>query len=276
MRLLILGGSGMAGHMILNYFRKKKEIEVLFTSRNSQEKDAIFLDAVQFDEVRRLIEKLRPDVIVNCIGLLNEQAARQLTDAICLNSLLPHLLTELADKYGGKVMQISTDCVFEGTKGGYTETDLPDGVSVYAKTKSLGEVTSGRHLTIRTSIIGPEKKQTGIGLFHWFMQQSGKINGYQNVLWNGVTTLELAKVIDQSITLDLSGLYHLTAPVKISKYELLLLLQNVFKKTDVEIVPDGKIVLDRTLTDTRKELPDPVPDYPEMITALSNWMMSNG
>ncbi len=276
MRLLILGGSGMAGHMILNYFRKKEKTGVWFTSRNIQEKDAIFLDAVQFDEVRRLVEKLRPNVIVNGIGLLNEQAARQLTDAICLNSLLPHLLTEWADKYGGKVIHISTDCVFDGTKGGYTETDLPDGVSVYAKTKSLGEVTSGRHLTIRTSIIGPEKKQNGIGLFHWFMQQSGKINGYQNVLWNGVTTLELAKAIDQSITQDLSGLYHLTAPVKLSKYELLLLLQNVFKKTDVEIVPDGKIVLDRTLTDTRKELHYSVPDYPEMITALSNWMMSNG
>ncbi|XJZ28215.1 dTDP-4-dehydrorhamnose reductase family protein [Bacillota bacterium Lsc_1132] len=275
MKLLILGGSGMVGHMILNYFRKKKNMEVYFTSRNTQDEGAIFLDAVQIDQVRGLIEKLRPDILVNGIGLLNEQAALQLTDAIRLNSLLPHFLAKLADKYGGKVIHISTDCVFEGTKGGYSEADLPDGSSVYAKTKSLGEVAGGRHLTIRTSIIGPEKKQNGIGLFHWFMKQSGKIKGYQNVLWNGVTTLELAKVIDQCIAQDLSGLYHLTAPTKISKYELLLLIQRVFQKNDVEIMPDGEISLDRTLIDTRKELHHTVPDYPEMLSDLYNWMMDN-
>ncbi len=276
MKLLILGASGMAGHMILDYFRSKKNGELYFTSRNPQDEGVIFLDAVQFSEVRRIIEKLRPDVIVNAIGLLNEEAARKLPEAIQLNSMLPHFLAGLADQYGGKLLHISTDCVFLGTRGGYTETELPDGVSVYAKTKALGEVMEGRHLTIRTSIIGPEKKQNGIGLFRWFMQQSGRIKGYENVLWNGVTTLELAKVIDQSIAQDLSGLYHLTAPIKISKYELLLLFQKVFKKTDVEIVPDGKIVLDRTLTDTRKELHYSVPDYPEMIAALSNWMINNG
>jgi len=174
------------------------------------------------------------------------------------------------------VIHISTDCVFSGEKGSYAETDLLDGTSIYAKTKALGEITHAPHLTIRTSIIGPELKESGIGLFHWFQQQTGMVNGFTNVWWNGVTTLELAKGIDHVIQKNITGLLHLTAPQPISKHDLLMLLQQSFQKNDVKIIEDGRLSIDRTLVNTRKDFDYQVPDYPEMISALANWMKQDG
>ncbi|KIY23555.1 dTDP-4-dehydrorhamnose reductase family protein [Mesobacillus subterraneus] len=273
MKILILGGKGMAGHMVTDYLSRIDRYEVSFTSRTGE---GIPLDAANFDEVKGLISDKQPDVIINCIGLLNDQAAANLVEAIKVNSLLPHVLAETASLYGGKVIHISTDCVFSGEKGSYAETDLLDGTSIYAKTKALGEITHAPHLTIRTSIIGPELKESGIGLFHWFQQQTGMVNGFTNVWWNGVTTLELAKGIDHVIQKNITGLLHLTAPQPISKHDLLMLLQQSFQKNDVKIIEDGRLSIDRTLVNTRKDFDYQVPDYPEMISALANWMKQDG
>lgn len=274
MKMLVIGGKGMAGHMMVEYFKNKPSIELYYTTRN--EPNSIALDVKDFSNVQSVIEQLKPDIIINCVGLLNEHAANHKVDAIKINSLLPHLLAEAADKYGGKVFHISSDCVFLGEKGQYTENEEPNGTSIYAKTKSLGEINLPNHLTIRTSIIGPELKENGIGLFHWFMKQRGQIKGYKKVLWNGVTTLELAKVIDSAITQNLSGLYHLTAPTPISKHDLLLLIQRIFQKDDVNIIPDEEQQIDRTLKNTRTDFSYYVPEYPVMIEKLYQWMNVNG
>ncbi|MCG3055850.1 sugar nucleotide-binding protein, partial [Escherichia coli] len=137
--------------------------------------------------------------------------------------------------YQGKLIHISTDCVFLGDKGNYTESDAPDGTSIYAQSKQLGEIISDKHLTVRTSIIGPELKTDGIGLFLWFMKQTGKIKGYKRALWNRVTTIELAKAIEVFIQQDVTGLYHLATEPKISKFDLLQLMKEVFQKDDVTI-----------------------------------------
>jgi len=272
MNLLILGGKGMAGHMITAYFKQKSDYNVFYTSRDKNDKDGIFLDVTDTTRLEEVINAIKPDIVINCIGILNDNASKDINLAFQLNSLLPHQLIKLLDRINAKLIHISTDCVFLGTKGAYTERDIPDGTSVYAKTKQLGEIFCNPHLTIRTSIIGPELKENGIGLFLWFMNQKGKIKGYENVYWNGVTTLELAKAIEKMIKKDITGLYHLGSNNKISKYQLLKLIQKTFRKNDVEIVPDTEIVLDRTIKSTRTDFIYPILSYEEMLLELKDWM----
>ncbi|UOE92730.1 SDR family oxidoreductase [Alkalihalobacillus sp. LMS39] len=272
MRLLILGGKGMAGHVITKYFQGKEGYEVYYTSRDQTDTNGIFLDVTNSQEVEKVIENIRPHITVNCTGILNQHATDDPFLAFQVNSILPQQLVKLTERYGGKLVQISTDCVFSGEKGEYTETDDPDGTSVYSESKKLGEILSDKHVTIRTSIIGPELKDNGIGLFLWFMKQKGEVSGYTKALWNGVTTLELAKAIEKIIEHHVTGLYHLCSETKISKYELLTIIKEVFEKEDVEISPDDSKVIDRTLKNTRSDFQYDVPDYKEMIFELKDWM----
>ena len=272
MRILILGGDGMAGHMAVDYFKNKPGFEVCHTTRRSPGKDAILCDALDFDYIASILSDWEPDFVVNAIGILNQGVDSNLSEGITLNSLLPHFLARELDKYGGKLIHISTDCVFSGIKGHYTEDCEADGLSLYAKTKALGELNEANHLTIRTSIIGPEKKHDGIGLLQWFLKQKGTISGYTNVWWNGVTTLELAKFMHYAIDHGLDGLCHLHAPEKINKFELLKLFQDYFLKDDVNIIPDGAIVSDKTLISTRNDITYTVPSYQTMMRELCEWM----
>ncbi len=268
MRILVLGGRGMAGHVITSYMKKQGH-DVLYTTRNE---DGIQLDVTSLAGVRNVILHHKPDVLINAVGLLNGDAEARLKDAIIVNGLLPHFLTEVLDEYGGKLIHISTDCVFSGEKGSYVENDEKDGTTAYSKTKAIGEVTRSPHLTIRTSIIGPELKENGIGLFHWFLKQQGEVKGYANVFWNGVTTLELAKAIDHLIPTGATGLYHLCTPGRISKYELLQLFKEVLKKDDVTITASLTPVHDKTLMHTRKDVHYPVQDYKKMLIEMVEWM----
>jgi dTDP-4-dehydrorhamnose reductase len=272
MKLLVLGGNGMAGHIITQYLSNCSTYTVFSTSRDSTIPNTILLDVRDQGKLEELIDTLKPDVVINCVGILNEQASQNPLSALLVNSLLPHTLAKLMDRYGGRLIHISTDCVFSGIKGDYDENAPMDGQTVYAKTKSLGEVIDSKHLTIRTSIVGPEIRGNGIGLMNWFMQQNGEIKGYVNVFWNGVTTLELAKAIHKMIEQNISGLYHLTAPQKISKYELLELFKIVFQKENVVITPDDTIKSDKTLKNTRNDFKYQVPDYNQMLVELRDWL----
>lgn len=272
MKILILGGHGMAGHMMTSYFTQQKQYEVQYTSRDPKDKKCIYLDVTDSKRVEEIIELTKPDIIINCVGILNDYASDNPLLAFQVNSLLPYTLSKLIERHNGKLIQISTDCVFSGSKGDYSEDDFPDGTSVYAQSKQLGEIISHKHLTIRTSIIGPEMNEDGIGLFLWFMKQTGKVKGYDNVLWNGVTTLELARATEEMIKNNVTGLYQLGSPQKISKYSLLKLIQEVFDKDDVQIIQDTDIVLDRTIRSTRTDYQYPIPDYKDMLVALREWM----
>lgn len=272
MKVLILGGKGMAGHVITAYFQKKPQYKVFYTSRDPEDKGSIYLDITSPTKLEEIIESIKPDIIINCIGILNDHATNNPKLAFQVNSLLPHVLVKLAERNNGKLIHISTDCVFSGAKGNYTEGDIPDGTSFYAQSKQLGEIISDKHLTIRTSIIGPELKADGIGLFQWFMKQRDQIIGYEKVLWNGVTTLELAKAIEALIENNVTGLYHLGSENKVSKYNLLKLIKRTFNKTDVEILPDSNIVLDRTIKNTRNDFNYQIPTYEYMLKDLKSWM----
>ncbi|RIW39044.1 SDR family oxidoreductase [Bacillus salacetis] len=273
MKILVIGGRGMAGHMIVDYLKQQQGIEVHCTTRTG-EGGTLRLDARNLDEVTRVICDVHPDVVINAVGLLNENAEKHIKDALVINSLLPHHIQSVLDDLGNgaRLVHISTDCVFSGSDGQYREQSVKDGLSVYAQTKSLGEVTKEPHLTIRTSIIGPELKEDGCGLFLWFMKQSGDIDGYDRVYWNGVTTLELAKAIKYCIAHDVSGLYHLCHDEKVSKFQLLTMIKVVFDKEDVAVRRDTLHFSDKSLVNTRGDIQYRVQGYPCMLQELRDWM----
>jgi dTDP-4-dehydrorhamnose reductase len=271
MKILVLGGQGMAGHVMTDYMINKGH-SVMYTIRGKDDPKGISLDVRDLDKVKEVILDCTPDIVINAVGLLNENAENHVIDAVKVNSLLPHFIVDVLDSYGGKLIHISTDCVFSGEKGSYTEEDHTNGYNVYSKSKALGEVRKSPHLTVRTSIIGPELKENGIGLLQWFLKQNGTIKGFEQVYWNGVTTLELAKAIDKLIENNVSGLYHLCTDGRISKYQLLLLFKKTFKKKDVTIIPSSLPSHDRSLVYTRKDYKYGVKDYPAMLKELYEWM----
>lgn len=274
MKLLILGSNGMAGHVMKRYFQENTNYTVYATSRERRSPD-LYLDARDAAGLKHLIKAVSPDVIINCIGILNEDAARREVDAYLVNGIFPHLVASAAEANQAKVIHISTDCVFSGAKGKYEEDDQTDGTSVYARSKALGELRTGKHLTVRTSIIGPEIRQSRIGLYDWFMNQQGTVKGYAQVMWNGVTTLELAKAVHHWVEHPVSGLVHLCAPETVSKYELLKMIQRIWNKQGVDIKEDTDIRLDRTLQNTRQDLNYSSPAYEEMLSELHDWWRSS-
>ncbi|UOQ48611.1 SDR family oxidoreductase [Gracilibacillus caseinilyticus] len=272
MKLLVLGGHGMAGHVITNYFKQKDNFQVFYTSRNKTDKDSIYLDVTNLTRLEEIIDIIKPDFIINCIGVLIKYAQKNPEMAYQINSILPYQITKLADRYQSKLIHLSTDCVFSGKQGNYTEDDEADGTTIYAQSKKLGEIKEDHHLTIRTSIIGPEMKDDGQGLFLWFMKQQGQIKGFEKVLWNGITTLELAKAIDVMIEEQVTGLVHIGAKQKVSKYTLLKLIQDIFDKHDVDIIADDENTLDRTVQSNRNDFSYDVPSYENMLLEMKEWM----
>ncbi|MFC7750602.1 dTDP-4-dehydrorhamnose reductase family protein [Paenibacillus thermoaerophilus] len=271
MKLLLIGATGMAGHVLERYFREQADYRVFSTSRETGHPERLRLELTDSAAAREIVRAVRPDVIVNCAGILNEDASRRETMAYEINGLLPHRLAREAEAVGARLVHISSDCVFSGKRGRYTESDEPDGTSVYARTKRLGEVHAAPHTTIRTSIIGPEVREGGIGLMQWFLRQTGRVTGYVHVPWNGVTTLELAKAVREAIERPVAGLVHLTSVETITKHDLLLLIQDIWDKTDVEVVPYEHVRIDRTLVATRNDWTYRAPGYRRMLEELRDW-----
>jgi len=197
-KILILGSTGMLGHQVFYNLNDVNHFDVYDLSfKNKLRPETIICNVTDFDRLYEIIQEIKPDIIVNCIGILLHGSKENPKNAILLNSYLPHWLADQTSAINSKLIHISTDCVFSGKKGSYSEDDFKDADDVYGRTKALGEVTSGNHLTIRTSIIGPELKKNGEGLFHWIMKQNGTVNGYTKTIWGGVTTLECSKAIIQ-------------------------------------------------------------------------------
>lgn len=272
-KILVLGSAGMAGHVVTTYFEEKEGYEVSNLAHTKKLNEKSYLaDVADFAAFEAFLDCNDYDVIINCIGILNQFADRMKGRAILLNAYLPHFLEE---KYRGshtKIIHLSTDCVFSGKSGAYTEAAFKDGDSSYDRTKALGEIVNGRNLTIRTSIIGPDINENGIGLFHWFMNSEGDINGYANSIWTGITTVELAKAMERMIALDIAGLYHLVPAKGINKYDLLSLFQEVFNRSRVNIRRYENPPMDKSLINTRSDFDYKVPDYPSMIYEMKEWM----
>jgi len=273
-KVLVLGAMGMAGHVMTHTLRQHSDYEVLGVARQEGAFVDKVLDVSDFSALKSYILELKPDYIVNCVGVLVAQAQKNITNAVLLNSYLPHFLSELGDKEGFKLIHISTDCVFSGKTGAYMEDSFRDGDDNYARSKALGEVISDKHLTIRTSIVGPELKANGTSLFDFFLKQQGGIQGYTKAIWSGVTTLTLAQAVMRAIKNDITGLYHLTNSEPINKYDLLLLFQKYSgHQLEVQAV-EGKHV-NKSFIDTRRLLSDVVPSYDKMIENMLGFMREN-
>ena len=228
------------------------------------------VDAEKFDSLVRLFGSTRPDVVINCIGVVKQLAeADDQLAAIPINALLPHRLARLCQVAGARFVHISTDCVFTGSRGMYREEDPADAEDLYGRSKHLGEVDYSNAVTLRTSIIGHELASAH-GLVGWFLAQTGSVRGFTRSVFSGLPTVELARVIRDYVLprSELRGLHHVSAE-PISKYELLCLVARVYGKT-IDIAPDDKPVIDRSLDSTRfRQLTGYAPPaWPELVRAM--------
>ncbi len=272
MKYLIFGVQGMAGHMIAQYLLEQGHSVIGFARTESKICPTICADAKKEAMVDQALLSNDFDYVINAIGVLNQAVDRDLASGIYLNSVFPHLLAQKLENTKTKLIHISTDCVFEGKKGAYTENDIPDAKSYYGRSKALGEVIDERNLTIRTSIVGPELKKDGIGLFHWFMSQKQPIYGYTHVIWSGVTTLQLAKTIEQDSQTPHVGLRHLVNNQTICKYELLRLFQQYCTKQHISIQANDLPISDKSLVQTKTDNMFIVPTYEQMIQEMAEWI----
>lgn len=274
-KILVIGIKGMAGHMIFNYLKETGFFEVFGIARNvPKAKNTFNIDVSNTEELKKLFDDTKFDYVVNCIGILNKDAEDHPSKAIWFNSYFPHFLEEITKDTNTKIVHISTDCVFSGSKGAYTEIDFTDGKGFYAQSKALGELINKKDVTIRTSIIGPEVNENGIGLFHWFMSQpiSSKLKGYSKAFWSGLTTLELAKVIVQIIEQDIVGLIQVAPAEKIDKFNLISLFNSVYRQGKIEIHVDDQYTVDKSLKSIRTDFNYNVAPYEEMLIDQKRWI----
>ena len=272
MRAAVLGSTGMAGHMIALYL-EEKGFDVFRISRSEKDTEkSKAIDAAKFQELADYLDSIHCDVIINCIGLLQKACEERHDLAVLINSYLPHYLEEKYKDSKTRIVHLSTDCVFSGDRGGYLETDLPDGRSYYDRTKALGEIINNKDLTFRMSVIGPDIDENGTGLLNWFMKQTGTVYGYTNVIWNGITTLQLAKCIIPALTNNVTGLYHLVPDAGICKYDLLSMFNEKLRQNRIKIVGRESDRLNRTLVNTHRNFIFDIADYQNQMNDLNAWM----
>ena len=257
-KIIILGGSGMLGHTLFRRLALQPNLDVYTTVRSPKDLSLWFsqdllkkictdVDANNFDSVTNIIASIQPDIVINCIGLVSKFCiANDLLSVISINSLLPHRIALLCKATGIRMIHISTDGVFDGKRGGYTERDEVNISDVYGMSKFLGEVKYPHCLTLRTSIIGHELKGES-GLVEWFLSQKKDVRGYTKAIYSGLPTIELAEIISDYILPNdnLCGVYHVSSE-PISKYDLLCLIADRYGK-NIEIEPFGEVAIDRAL-----------------------------
>tara|TARA_X000001036_G_scaffold404678_1_gene412122 strand:+ start:387 stop:1283 length:897 start_codon:yes stop_codon:yes gene_type:complete len=275
-KVMVLGSTGMLGHQVVRHLAKnKKKFDVINVSyRNKLNDETIVIDVEKdFVKLEELIDRSKPKIIINCIGVLISGSLKNQKRAKYINAHFPHLVKKICKKNKSKMIHISTDCVFSGKKGSYIENDSPNSMTIYGQSKSLGEIIDKDNLTLRTSIIGPEIKKGGEGLLSWFLnEQNSTVKGYSKAIWSGVTTIELAKVIEKCLTNNIFGLYHVTNNEKISKYDLLTLF-NKHLISEKNIISGNSVINDKSLVDTRNELNYVIPSYRKMIEEMFKSMV---
>jgi len=272
-QVLVLGSSGMAGHVVSQYLEERGREVTKVAGSYKSDPDTEVVDVTDRAHLDQILRSRPYVAVINCIGSLVNASERQHARAAYLNSYLPHYLEQVFCDNDTKVLHLSTDCVFAGTDAPYVESDFRDGPTFYDRSKALGEIQNGKDITLRMSLIGPELRASGTGLMHWFLGQSGEVRGFTRAIWTGLTTLELAKAIDQLIDSKISGIYHLVPDHSISKFALLGVIKDVFEREDILLMPDGSVSLDKTLIDTRKEVPFSVAPrgYRGMIEDVRAW-----
>lgn len=276
MKFLVLGCNGMAGHMLSLYLKEGGYEVDGFARKESPFIHTVLGDARDTGLLRNIIEKGNYRAVINCIGVLNKFAELNHEAAVFLNSYIPQFLAKITEKSATQIIHISTDCVFSGSRGCYTESDFPDGKLFYDRSKALGELDNEKDITFRMSIVGPDANEKGIGLINWFMQQQGKVKGYKNAMWTGQTTLQLAKTIEHAARQRVHGLYNMVPEDKISKYDMLVLFNQYLRSKPIEIEPEENFRTDKSLKRTNYGFFSyRIPEYEQQIRELGTWMRAH-
>ena len=263
----------MAGHLTSLYFKEQGHEVIGFARSASTLLDKTIVgDASDIAPIKKTIEEDNYDAVINCIGLLNQFAENNKAMTVLLNGYLPHYLVEITKDMKTKVIHMSTDCVFAGNDGPYYEDSLPNGATFYDRSKAMGEINNEKDLTFRNSIIGPDIKESGIGLFNWFMKQNGPIGGFTGAIWTGVTTYTLAKAMEAALKENLIGLYNLVNNESINKFELCSLFNKYFRGGEMVINPDDRLQLDKSLRGKRNDFSFVVPSYEQQIKEMREWV----
>lgn len=260
-KILVLGASGMLGNAVFRYFVEHTEHDVLGSIRADSARHKLPINLRDHtisggvvddpDMLVRLIDRAQPTIVINCVGLIKQlEDGNDPLSAIPINSTLPHRLARLCSLIGARLVHLSTDCVFSGKKGMYSESDIPDASDFYGRTKLLGEVDYPHAITLRTSIIGHEL-QGSSSLIGWFLSQEGSVKGYSKAVFSGLPTVEIARIIQEFVLPNdtMRGLYHLSAE-PINKYSLLQLVAQVYGKK-IQILEDKSLVIDRSLDSSK-------------------------
>lgn len=261
MNVLVLGASGMLGNAVFRHFSADPGARTFGTVRQAsalqhfpaQLRGQLIcgIDVLDHDGLVRAFGEAKPDVVINCVGLIKQLAhVNDPLEALPINALLPHRVARLCEVAGARMIHVSTDCVFSGDKGNYVETDVPDATDLYGRSKLLGEVDYPHAVTLRTSIIGREFGRAS-ALVDWFLSQSGQVKGFRKAVFSGVPTVELARIMKDFVLPhpELHGLYHVAAQ-PIAKFDLLALLAKTYGKP-IDIVPDDSLIIDRSLNPAR-------------------------
>lgn len=287
-KILIFGVTGMLGHVIFKEMSKNDSFEVFGTTRSKAGLENFFscqelqrirdnVDADNFDTIIRAAASVQPDIIINCIGIIKQlPISKDPLTAITVNAQLPHRLSMLARTANARMIHISTDCVFNGEKGNYVESDPSDAIDLYGRSKFLGEVAYPHCVTLRTSIIGHELK-TELSLVDWFMSQTNSIRGYRNAIYSGFPTTEIVNIITNYVipNEDLFGMYHVSSDA-ISKFELLKIISRVYKK-EIDIIPFSDFHIDRSLnSDSFRALTGYYPPkWTELVQSMYQHVMTD-
>ncbi len=262
MRVLVVGVTGMLGGAVFKMFSLDQQFDVWGTLRSngglkyfpesSHSRLLVNVDVLDQDSLISVIDKVRPDIVINCVGLIKQLAdAKDPLSALPINAMFPHRLAKLCKLAGARMIHVSTDCVFSGKTGMYIETDISDAEDLYGKSKYIGELNDLPHaITLRTSIIGHEHN-SNYALVDWFLSQSGAVKGFSQAIFSGLPTVELARVMRDYVVPkpELFGLYHVSVE-PIDKFSLLKMVADVYGK-EIEIKPDERLKIDRSLDSTR-------------------------
>ena len=259
-KILIIGANGMLGSSLLRYLSKEATLEVLGTVRSLEAEKLLScqgysntireVDIIDFHTLRSVVMKFKPAYVLNCVGVIKQlEQSKAPVPSIEINSLFPHRIAKVCDEVGARLIHFSTDCVFSGIKGMYVESDIPDATDLYGRSKLLGEVDYGKHLTLRTSIIGHELGKA-VSLVDWFLRQKGSVNGYRNAVFSGMPTVYVAEFLQKYVFgFDVFGLYHLGVD-SIDKYSLLKLIGEHYE-VSTDILPYDDFKIDRSLNSER-------------------------
>lgn len=282
-RVLVLGATGMLGNTVFRYLSKSEGFRVFGSVRSDRLlgllpaslRDNVItgVDVQSAEGLLKVFNAAKPDIVINCIGLIKQlEDAKDPLLAVPINTMLPHQLARLCATMSARLIHISTDCVFDGKRGGYVESDPADAQDLYGRSKHLGEVDYPHAITLRTSIIGPEL-DTSIGLLAWFLNSENEIHGHSKAIFSGLPTVELSEIIRDRVIPNpqLHGVYHVAAEA-ISKYDLLKLVSRIYGKS-IKIVPDQNPVINRSLNAGRflAATGYRAPDWPSMIEKMRSF-----